>query len=174
MNLICENGITYKQIKDFPEFYINSDGDIFRMKPLTQRDRDGYLYSQLRKDGKGVNKLIHRLVAETFIENPENKPCVNHIDGNKHNNNINNLEWCTYSENERHSIDVLGKTGSRCKPVKMIVDNVETVFPSIREASRKTGVGSDKISKACRGKGVTAGKVYKPDGSFVRIRWEYC
>lgn len=52
---------------------------------------------------------LHRLVAATFIENPENKLQVNHIDGNKHNNAVSNLEWVTNSENQRHRIDILGK-----------------------------------------------------------------
>ena len=59
--------------------------------------------------GKRNTQLIHRLVAITFLENTENKPCVNHKNGVKSDNTINNLEWVTYSENERHSIDVLGK-----------------------------------------------------------------
>jgi len=68
----------------------------------------GYLYVHLRKNGKSNNRLVHRLVAEAFIDNPYNKPQVNHIDGNKKNNNVNNLEWVTHSENQLHSIRVLG------------------------------------------------------------------
>ncbi|HEX9503586.1 MAG TPA: NUMOD4 domain-containing protein [Patescibacteria group bacterium] len=54
-------------------------------------------------------KLVHRLVAETFIPNLEAKPCVNHINGIKEDNRMDNLSWVTYSENERHSYEVLGK-----------------------------------------------------------------
>lgn len=71
---------------------------------LTQHDNsNGYLRCDINIDGKTKSHLIHRLVAEKFIPNPDNKPFVNHIDGNKHNNSVNNLEWCTRSENERHA-----------------------------------------------------------------------
>lgn len=65
----------------------------------------GYLYVRLYKDAKGKKHKIHRLVAQTFIENPENKKCVNHIDGNKQNNSVENLEWVTHSENMKHASD---------------------------------------------------------------------
>lgn len=59
--------------------------------------------------GRGNTRSIHRLVAMSFLDNPKNKPCVNHIDGNPSNNKLQNLEWVTYSENEFHSFRVLGK-----------------------------------------------------------------
>lgn len=66
-------------------------------------NRNGYLQLWLYKNGIRKNHNIHRLVALSFIENTHNKPCINHKDGNKLNNNISNLEWCTYSENNRHA-----------------------------------------------------------------------
>lgn len=72
------------------------------LKPTKDRDR-GYLIVTLCKNNKYKTVRVHRIVAETFIPNPENKSQVNHIDGNKLNNNVNNLEWCTASENIRHS-----------------------------------------------------------------------
>lgn len=68
-----------------------------------QRDKDGYLFFMLYKNNKGSNAKLHRLIALTFISNPENKPLVNHKDGNKENNNIDNLEWATSAENNKHA-----------------------------------------------------------------------
>ena len=64
-----------------------------------------YLVFELRKFGKRERRLAHRLVAETFIPNPDNKPQVNHIDGIKFNNHVSNLEWVTQSENIQHSLE---------------------------------------------------------------------
>lgn len=67
----------------------------------------GYLYITIRNyEGKKRKHLkVHRLVAKAFIPNPENKPFINHIDGNPLNNNVNNLEWCTHAENIKHASD---------------------------------------------------------------------
>ena len=64
---------------------------------------NGYDYITLHKNGTRKNHYIHRLVASAFIENPQKKNCVNHIDYNRKNNNVDNLEWCTCKENIRHS-----------------------------------------------------------------------
>lgn len=74
-------------------------------KILSLPDNVEYAIIHLWRDNKGENKLVHRLVAETFKGNPEGKPLVNHIDGDKHNNRASNLEWVTASENTQHAYD---------------------------------------------------------------------
>lgn len=66
-------------------------------------DTNGYAHQCLSENNKSYNYKVHRLVAKAFIPNPENKPCVNHIDGDKLNNCVDNLEWVTYSENTHHA-----------------------------------------------------------------------
>lgn len=75
---------------------------------------NGYKFVCLRKNGENRNFLVHRLVAEAFIPNSVNLPVVNHIDGNIHNNCVNNLEWCTYSYNLKHAVDI-GLVENQCK-----------------------------------------------------------
>lgn len=76
----------------------------------------GYLAVPLRVGRKRKNHYVHRLVAEAFIDNPDGKPVINHIDYNTHNNNVNNLEWCTQGENIKHSAVHMMKPRSKCKP----------------------------------------------------------
>lgn len=66
---------------------------------------NGYMRCSMNINGQSKQMLVHRLVAESFIPNPDGKPYVNHKDGNKHNNAVSNLEWCTKSENERHAYE---------------------------------------------------------------------
>lgn len=97
-----------KEIKKNPNYRIDEKGNVYNIKgelKFTRPNRDGYNTVNLWKNNKPICYAIHRLVAEAFIPNPENKPCVNHKDCDKMNNNVDNLEWCTYSENLKHAMD---------------------------------------------------------------------
>ena len=124
----------------------------------------GYEFCDLGRKNK---RLVHRLVAIAFIPNPENKPCVNHKDGNKHNNNVDNLEWVTYSENEFHSYNKLGKkaishfTGKKgilcvnSKKVNHFENNIViTTFDSVNECALYFGKQPSNIAKHIRQGGV--------------------
>jgi len=97
-----------KEIKKNPNYLVDEQGFVYNLKgdlKFTRPNRDGYNTVNLWNNNKPTCYAVHRLVAEAFIPNPDNKPCVNHKDCNKMNNRVDNLEWCTYSENLRHAID---------------------------------------------------------------------
>lgn len=102
----------------------------------------GYQFVILSVNGKVKNKLIHRLVAEVFIPNPNNLPEVNHKDGNKCNNSVENLEWCTHRDNLKHSVDT-GLRYSQCniiRGVKMVTPTKEEiVFKSMNDCCKYFG-----------------------------------
>jgi len=138
-------------------YKITNNGDIYnkkmnKMKPSFD-GKGNYLMIRLCFKGKVKGFLVHRLVAQHFIPNPEGKPEVNHIDGDKTNNNVSNLEWNTTSENRYHSYHVLGNTkgtapmtgkfGSehnRSKAIKVrLLDGSVAIFGSVSEMHRVTG-----------------------------------
>lgn len=88
-------------------------------------DTDGYLYATFSMHGKKIKRKIHRLVAQAFIPNPDGKPQINHIDGNKMNNHVSNLEWCTSTENNRHAVKIgLMKSGEEFPDAKLTNEQV--------------------------------------------------
>lgn len=96
-----------KFIQGYENLYsIDENGNVYSHRSnkylKSNDDGHGYLYVNLCYFGQHKSKKIHRLVAETFIPNPNNLPCVNHKDENTHNNNVNNLEWCTYEYNNTY------------------------------------------------------------------------
>ena len=99
----------FTPIRGFEEYLINKEGKVYstkNKKMLSLRDRHGYLAVTFSKNNKRYDFFLHRLLALTFIPNPNNKLYINHIDGNKHNNSLDNLEWCTGSENVQHAYDI--------------------------------------------------------------------
>lgn len=94
-------------IKECPMYEISSFGKVHHKTRLTDRkfiEKNGYYCININNKSTKYSRLVHRLVAQCFIPNPENKPTVNHIDKNKLNNNITNLEWATYSEQQLHNL----------------------------------------------------------------------
>ena len=174
----------WKSIKDYENYQVSNLG---RVKSLNYRhtgkekilkadkDKDGYLRVVFCKNGQIKKFLIHRLVATMFIENPENKPFINHIDCNPSNNNVDNLEWCTQKENMQYA-SKLGRlksaknlknvsveqhrinsriNGKKCsKPVIAInlTTKEETYFDSQKEASRQLHLSQGNISNVLKGK----------------------
>ena len=133
--VIEKNGIVY----DYTGLYevCNIDGKVRNtktgriLKPI--KNKNGYCVVTLSKDGKMQRFSVHRLVAEAFIPNSQNKPYVNHINENKSDNSVDNLEWCTASENALHG----------------------TCPQRISEARKGKHLSEEhkrKISKACKGK----------------------
>lgn len=116
----------------------------------------GYIQVALTKNGKGKTFNVHRLVAETFLPNPLKLTQVNHIDGDKTNNNISNLEWCTQKENINHAY---GTGLIKVKKVIQYDKNLKVVsrYNSTKEASKKTRIDRSSITRCCNGIRKTAG-----------------
>jgi hypothetical protein len=130
-------------------------------------DKHGYLTIRLHINGTRKNYFIHRLIAETFLENIEKKPQVNHIDGDRKNCHLSNLEWVTQSENIKHSFKFMGRIASggaiAYKPIiqKDMDGNVLNSYKSITDAIKKTKINN--ISACLKGKYLHAGN----------YKWEY-
>lgn len=98
---------TWKQVDGYP-YRVSKDGRVYsewRKKLLNYKPRGGYIKITLCGNNKKLNTGVHRLVAEAYIPNPDKLPLVNHIDGNKSNNKVENLEWTTYKGNTQHAYD---------------------------------------------------------------------
>lgn len=142
-------------IKGFEEKYtIDETGVVTSMitgQPLyVKYDKQGYAFVRLCDGNHNYTyPKLHRLVAEHFIPNPDNKPCVNHIDGNKDNPHISNLEWVTYSENMIHSARVLKrKCGNDKMPVRVHDKSGNFIgeFESVLAASKALNINRQSIS----------------------------
>lgn len=142
------------------------------VKELAYRiNHKGYIDVHLSKNGKSKHLVVHRLVAKTFIPNPNNLPQINHIDGNKQNNRIDNLEWCNNSENLKHAYKLnlrLKKQGvnhHNCKKVNQydLNGNFIKTWDFIKQANVELKIPHSNIVCCCRG-------LYKKAGGFI---WRY-
>ena len=115
----------------------------------SRKNNEGYLHVDLYKDGKRKSYLIHRLVAEVYIPNPENKTDVNHKNEIPTDNYVNNLEWTTHKENMNYGNRNAKIAAKLSKPVYCV--ELNKVFPSTAEAGRQLGISNSHISKCCRG-----------------------
>ena len=120
-------------------------------------DKYGYYQIGLTKNKKQRFFKVHRLVAQAFIDNPQNYPQINHKDEVKTNNNVNNLEWCTNLYNMNYGTR-RERASEKCKKKVMCITTGE-IFSSINEASKKYNINNKgAISFCCKGKQHTAGK----------------
>lgn len=149
----------WKDIEDYEGLYQVSN--FGRIKRVTTgrilkggKNKDGYLLVRLYKNSIGSTKGIHRLVAKVFIPNPENKPEINHIDEDKTNNKVSNLEWMTAKENTNHGT----RNGrmSRSKSIPIIATNIKTgeshEFYGTNECARQLGLSPGSICKCLKGR----------------------
>lgn len=153
---------TWKDISGFEGMYqVSNFGRVRSLKFGKERilkpvlTGHGYLDVILCKDGKTKQMKIHRLVANAFLPNPDNLPVINHIDENKKNNLVDNLEWVTQQYNVEYSRAI--KVGQYTLEGKLI-----KIWPSMNEAARQ-GFNVSNIWSCCKGR-------YKTHGGFI---WKY-
>ena len=156
----------WKEIKDHPNYLISDDGRVFSKNTNSehsQRINKGYFTTKLCHLGKETHHRVHRLVAEAFVPNPYNKEEVNHIDGDKTNNNFNNLEWVTKKENINHawekglarpSYGMKGKTnpnaGRKGKP--FIIVETGDVYETAEQCAKAINGNHRHINDCLRGR----------------------
>ena len=162
-----------KQIEGFENYLISLDGKVFSLNTMSflklRKNREnGYFRAELYNNNltnnkKSKNLSVARLVANAYLPNPENKPTINHIDGNKENNLLCNLEWATYSENNQHAIDNnlhpltdkmrQSRIDSSAKLRKIILDtNTGIFYIGLSEAAKASGYSQKNIQAKLAGR----------------------
>lgn len=156
----------FRPVKDFEELYevsnygnvrslkrtvICKDGQKKPIKSKILREADngsGYKFVYLWKNNRPHRYYIHRLVAKTFLNNPDNLPEINHIDNNKNNNHVDNLEWCNRLYNERQKErHISGSDPIKVKQIDVNTNEIITIFESISECSRQLHITPQTITK---------------------------
>lgn len=146
----------WKAIKHYPNYRVDENGNVLSLnsnRVLRPSVSKGYAQVTLMEKGVRHCLYIHKLVADAFVENPNNYPCVNHIDENKLNNTASNLEWCTYQYNNTYRNRHF-RAGAKLKKAVLQFDNVGKLinsFESARAAANATGIREQSIARAARG-----------------------
>lgn len=163
---VIENGELWASVKEYPNYQVSHKGNIRSLNynrmgviknMIPKPDKWGYLICVLRNK-KGKKTLhIHRLISDVFIPNPNHLSQVNHVDGDKNNNSINNLEWCSQSYNMNHAYKNFLNPRQKGVVQKNSNGNIQNVFRSAHEASRVTGINRGNISNCCIGNTSHAG-----------------
>jgi hypothetical protein len=179
MDKITYNNIQFYKIKDFDRYYISKCGKVLSTnynktnitRLMIPQNRNGYKSIRLYKNSKAKYYQIHRLIGQQFIPNPNNKPQINHIDSIRNNNNINNLEWCDNSHNQKHAykygfqkvnkngLGKFGKLNGNSKKVYQydLNGSLIKIWDSMADVNRELGVLVSCISNCCSGKIKTSG-----------------
>lgn len=157
-----------KPIENYPNYEVDDRGRIYSLARWNRpydlelspsHNNKGYQWVSLYNEFGGRRRLIHRIVAKTFIPNPENKPEVNHIDGNKNNNSVDNLEWVTHLENVQDAIrrgtayqNISGFDNHRGKKIAQydLNGNLLKIWPSSRRIEKDLGYAHGNIGRACK------------------------
>ena len=137
------------------KFEVSSKGEIFFIgtdhKKATRDDGRGYLTSTFSRNGIKKTIKAHKVVATAFIANPCGKPEINHIDGNKYNNSIDNLEWCTHLENARHAMKH-GLLSKHCGGyIGKGIEKISVLRINTLREAELMGFDGSTISKCCKG-----------------------
>lgn len=150
---VNNNGVV---VKYDTEYFSGCKASVNRIRKsftVKQFNTNGYNRLPLCVEGRQRLYLTHRLIALAFIPNPENKGYVNHINGIKTDNRVENLEWCTSSENQQHAWDAGLRTMTEkminCRPIRCL--NNDMVFQSITAASKYLNISAGSICQVCKG-----------------------
>ena len=148
-------------------YYAKQDGSIWSYGGKTNHKNDIQLKKSIDKDGYyrvtlQNNKIkkyfrVNRLIALTFIDNKDNKPFVNHIDKNKQNDNVNNLEWVTAFENWKHSENEMKNKSIKVAKVSISTDEVIEVYETLMDAARCNNINQGNITNCIKGRCKTVG-----------------
>lgn len=142
------------KVKRKESYFIRTDGRIrkFKERLLGGNFNKGYHMVALQKTGDGRKYQVHRIVALSFIPNPNKLPQINHKNGIPSDNRVESLEWCTNEENSRHSREILGKDTGIQNRIKIVCINNGKEYESTIDAAQKLGIPKDNICNVLRGR----------------------